>query len=138
MTGDFGRPGGGLGPRHGANSVALANLNADVPRPPGSYIANQMPDIATAMSRGELKVLCLLGTNMLSSFAEAGQVAQGFDTLEMVACVDLFLNETARRYADIVLPGTAWLEELGFKITNTHLYLMERALEREGETRPIH
>jgi anaerobic selenocysteine-containing dehydrogenase len=27
---------------------------------------------------------------------------------------------------------------LGFKVTNTHLYLMERALEREGEARPIH
>jgi anaerobic selenocysteine-containing dehydrogenase len=47
----------------------------------------------------------------------------------MVVCVDLFMNETARRFADVVLPGTAWLEELGFKITNTHLYLMERALE---------
>jgi anaerobic selenocysteine-containing dehydrogenase len=48
------------------------------------------------------------------------------------------MNETARRFADVVLPGTAWLEELGFKVTNTHLYLMERILEREGETRPIH
>jgi anaerobic selenocysteine-containing dehydrogenase len=48
------------------------------------------------------------------------------------------MNETARRFADVVLPGTAWLEELGFKVTNTHLYLMERALEREGETRPIY
>jgi anaerobic selenocysteine-containing dehydrogenase len=37
-----------------------------------------------------------------------------------------------------ILPGTAWLEEKGFKVTNTHLYLMERALEREGETRPIY
>jgi anaerobic selenocysteine-containing dehydrogenase len=27
---------------------------------------------------------------------------------------------------------------VGFKETNTHLYLMERALEREGETRPIY
>jgi anaerobic selenocysteine-containing dehydrogenase len=56
----------------------------------------------------------------------------------MVVCVDLFMNETARRFADVVLPGTTWLEELGFKVTNTHLYLMERALEREGETRPIY
>jgi anaerobic selenocysteine-containing dehydrogenase len=48
------------------------------------------------------------------------------------------MNETARRFADVVLPGTAWLEELGFKVTNTHLYLMERALEGEGEARPIH
>src|SRR5262249_15625689 len=34
--------------------------------------------------------------------------------------------------------GTAWLEEIGFKVTNTHLYLMERTLERDGETRPIY
>jgi anaerobic selenocysteine-containing dehydrogenase len=56
----------------------------------------------------------------------------------MVVCVDLFMNETARRFADVVLPGTAWLEEIGFKVTNTHLYLMEPALESEGETRPIY
>jgi len=48
------------------------------------------------------------------------------------------MNETARRHAGLVLPGTAWLEELGLKVTNTHLYLMERAIEREGEARPIH
>jgi anaerobic selenocysteine-containing dehydrogenase len=47
-------------------------------------------------------------------------------------------NVLTRRFADVVLPGTAWLEELGFKVTNTHLYLMQRALEREGETRPIY
>jgi anaerobic selenocysteine-containing dehydrogenase len=84
-----------------------------------------------------LKVLLLLGTNMLSSFADAGHVSDGLDKAEMVVCVDLFMNETARRFADVMLPGTAWLEEVGFKVTNTHLYLMERGL-REGETRPIH
>src|SRR5215471_19509841 len=67
-----------------------------------------------------------------------GHVADGLDKAELVVCVDLFMNETARRFADVVLPGTAWLEELGFKVTNTHLYLMESALEREGETRPIY
>jgi anaerobic selenocysteine-containing dehydrogenase len=97
-----------------------------------------MSDIAAALSDGRLKVLLLLGTNMLSSFADAGHVADGLDKTELVVCVDLFMNETARRFADVVLPGTAWLEELGFKVTNTHLYLMERALEREGETRPIY
>ena len=97
-----------------------------------------MPDITEALSSGRLKVLLLLGTNMLSSFADAGHVADGLDKAEMVVCVDLFMNETARRFADVVLPGTAWLEELGFKFTNTHLYLMERALEREGKTRPIY
>jgi anaerobic selenocysteine-containing dehydrogenase len=137
LTGDFGLPGGGLGPRHGAQSAAFRNLSAPERRPPGNYIPNQMPDITEDLSSGRLKVLLLLGTNMLSSFADAGQVAAGLDKAEMV-CVDLFMNETARRFADVVLPGTAWLEELGFKVTNTHVYLMERALEREGETRPIY
>jgi anaerobic selenocysteine-containing dehydrogenase len=97
-----------------------------------------MPDITEALSNGRLKILLLLGTNMLSSFADAGQVAEGLAKTDMVVCVDLFMNETVRRFADVVLPGTAWLEELGFKVTNTHLYLMERALEREGEARPIY
>jgi anaerobic selenocysteine-containing dehydrogenase len=138
LTGDFGLPGGGLGPRHGAQSAGFRNVSAPESRPPGNYIPNQMPDITGALSSGRVKALLLLGTNMLSSFADAGHVADGLDKAEMVVCVDLFMNETARRYADVVLPGTAWLEELGFKVTNTHLYLMERALEREGETRPIY
>jgi anaerobic selenocysteine-containing dehydrogenase len=116
----------------------LRNLNANDERPPGNYIPNQMSDIAESLSSGRLKVLFLLGTNMLSSFADAGRVADSLNKTEMVACVDLFMNETARRFANVVLPGTAWLEELGFKVTNTHLYLMERALEREGEARPIY
>jgi len=45
LTGDFGLPGGGLGPRHGANSAGFQNLSAPERRPPGSYIPNQMPDI---------------------------------------------------------------------------------------------
>jgi anaerobic selenocysteine-containing dehydrogenase len=127
-----------LGPRHGAQSAGFRNLSAPERRPPGNYIPNQMPDITDALVNEHLKVLLLLGTNMLSSFADAGRVADGLDKAELIVCVDLFMNETARRFADVVLPGTAWLEEIGFKVTNTHLYLMERALEREGETRPIY
>ena len=36
--------------------------------------------------------------------------------------------------ADVVLPGTAWLEEVGCKSTNTHLYLMDKILDGPGET----
>jgi anaerobic selenocysteine-containing dehydrogenase len=45
------------------------------------------------------------------------------------------MNDTAQRFADLVLPATAWLEELGCKSTNTHLYLMPQILEPPGETR---
>jgi anaerobic selenocysteine-containing dehydrogenase len=60
-----------------------------------------------------LKVLLLLGTNMLSSFADARRVADGLNRAETVVCVDLFMNETARRFADVVVPGTAWLKSWG-------------------------
>jgi anaerobic selenocysteine-containing dehydrogenase len=79
--------------------------------------------------------MLLLGTNMLSSFAEAGQVAEGLARQDLVVSYDLFMNETARRSADIVLPATSWLEETGCKSTNTHLYLMPQVLDPPGETR---
>jgi anaerobic selenocysteine-containing dehydrogenase len=82
-----------------------------------------------------LRVMLLLGTNMLSSFAEAGQVAEGLARQDLVVSYDLFMNETARRGADVVLPATAWLEEIGCKATNTHVYLMPQALEPPGECR---
>jgi anaerobic selenocysteine-containing dehydrogenase len=50
LTGYFGVPGGGLGPRHGAHSAGSQNLSAPERRPPGNYIPNQMPDITEAHS----------------------------------------------------------------------------------------
>jgi predicted molibdopterin-dependent oxidoreductase YjgC len=70
----------------------------------------------------------LLGTDMLSSYADAGNLAEGLAHTDLLVSYDLFMNDTARRFADVVLPATAWLEELGCKSTNTHLYLMPKAL----------
>jgi anaerobic selenocysteine-containing dehydrogenase len=96
-----------------------------------------MPLITRALLERRVKVLLLPGTNLLSSFADTGQVAAGLERTELVVGFDLFMNETTRRYADVVLPATAWLEELGCKMTNTHVYLMERALDPPGETRSL-
>jgi len=138
LTGNFGVPGGGLGPRHGASAhgQALASIVASERRPPGRYIPNQMSRITEALVERQVRVLLLLGTNMLSSFADAEQVAQGLARTDLCVSYDLFLNDTARRFADIVLPSTSWLEELGCKSTNTHLYLMPRVLDPPGEARP--
>jgi anaerobic selenocysteine-containing dehydrogenase len=139
LTGNLGVPGGGFGPRHGAaaHGRGLADITAAERRPPGDYIPSQMPRVTEALREGRVKVLLLPGTNMLSSFADTGQVAAGLERTELVVSYDLFLSDTARRFADVVLPGTAWLEELGCKATFTHLYLMERALEPPGETRTL-
>ena len=137
VAGHLGVPGGGLGPRHGAAShgQALADIALPERRPPGDYVPNQMPRVTESLVEGRVRVLLLFGTNMLSSYADAEGVARGLARADLVVSHDLFWNETARRFADVVLPGTSWLEELGCKSTNTHLYLMPKVLEPPGEAR---
>jgi anaerobic selenocysteine-containing dehydrogenase len=139
LTGNLGIPGGGLGPRHGAPShgQALGDITAMERRPPGRYIPNQMPRVTEALLDGRIRVLFLLGTNMLSSFADAERVAEGLGRTQLVVSHDLFMNDTARRFADVVLPGTSWLEEVGCKSTNTHLYLMPKVFDPAGEARSL-
>lgn len=139
VTGNVGIPGGGFGPRHGSSTrgQALASVVAQERRPPGADVPNQMARITEALVEGRVRVLLLFGTDMLSSFADANRVAAGLARQDLVVSYDLFMNDTARRFADLVLPSTSWLEELGCKSTNTHLYLMPQVLEPPGETRPL-
>ncbi len=138
LTGNVGIPGGGFGPRHGsaAHGQGLTGIVPDDRRPLEARIPNQMERITDALLDGPVRVMLLFGTDMLSSFADATRVAAGLARQELVVSYELFMNDTARRFADVVLPATAWLEELGCKSTNTHLYLMPKVLEAPGETKP--
>ncbi|HEX4986586.1 MAG TPA: molybdopterin-dependent oxidoreductase [Burkholderiales bacterium] len=140
LTGNVGIPGGGFGPRHGsaAHGRGLASIIEPERRTRAQDVPNQMSAVTAALRDGKIRTLLLMGTNMLSSYADAGDLAQGIERTALVVSHDLFLNDTARRFADVVLPGTAWLEELGCKMTHTHLYLMERALDPPGETRSLY
>ncbi|MCY4210870.1 MAG: molybdopterin-dependent oxidoreductase [Gammaproteobacteria bacterium] len=139
LTGKSGKPGCGLGPRHAApaHGFDTNHILDRAARPPGAYIPNQMPAILEAMEQGRLRAFMLLGTNMLSSYADAGRVAAGLDKMDLVVGYDLFMNDMLRQHADVVLPATAWLEDVGIKATHTHLYLMDKALPAPGEARPL-
>src|SRR3989440_2429977 len=138
LTGNLGIPGGGLGPRHGASShgQGLASIAARERRPPGDDVPDQMSRITEALEDGRVRVLLLFGTDMVSSFADAGRVAAALGRLDLVATYDLFMHDTARRHADLVLPSTSWLETTGCKSTNTPLYLMPKGLDPPGGARP--
>lgn len=139
LTGQFGIAGGGLGQRHGASpeSTGYADVLADVPRkiPAEAAIPSHMATVTEAFTTGQLDVLLSLGSNMLSTFADSNELACGLAQVKLIVSYDLFMNATARRCADLVLPATAWLEDLGLKQTATHIYLMERALTPAGECR---
>lgn len=137
LVGNVGVPGGGLGTRHGAgpHGRGTASVVAADRRVPGPTLPGQMSAFAEALRAGRVDTLLLLGTNMLTSFADSTAVAEGLARTRLVVAHDLFLNDTARRFADVVLPGTAWVEELGCKMTDTHVYLMDPVVPPAGEAR---
>jgi anaerobic selenocysteine-containing dehydrogenase len=140
LTGNLGIAGGGFGPRHGsaAHGRGLGSITAAERRAPGTAWPNQMSDVLAALRGGRVRTLLQMGSNMLSSFPDAAAAAEGLARTGLIVSHDLFLNHTAQQFADVVLPATAWLEELGAKATHTHLYLMERALAPAGETRSLY
>ncbi|MDQ2904070.1 MAG: molybdopterin-dependent oxidoreductase [Chloroflexota bacterium] len=141
LSGQLGSAGGGLGQRHGAapESTGYADILSAVPPKMLAEVAipSHMASITEAMTNGQLDVLFLFGTNMLSSFADANELARGLERIRLIVSYDLFMNATSRRCADLVLPATAWLEDIGLKQTATHIYLMERALAPAGECRSL-
>ncbi len=140
LTGNFGIPGGGIGPRHGARShgAGFADISAADRRLPGEYVPNQMEAIVEAMEAGRIKVLMTLGSNFLSSFPDTARVEAALTNVELIVAYDIFPNQTIRQVADLVLPGTIWLEEIGAKSTNTHVYLSDQALTPREETKPLY
>lgn len=140
LTGNLGIPGGGIGPRHGSRShgAGFADISASDRRMPGEYVPNQMEAIVEAIELGRVKVLLTLGSNMLSSFPDTDRMKAAMENLELIVAYDIFPNQTTREVADIVLPGTIWLEEIGGKATNTHVYLSDHVLEPAGQARPLY
>lgn len=140
LTGDFGRSGGGIGPRHGGRShgAGLNDLSASDRRRPGEYVPNQMEAIIEALESGAIKVFISIGSNFLSSFPDANRVRAALDKVETAVVYDIFPSQMIREAADIVLPGTIWLEEIGAKSTNTQIHLSDRVLPASGEARLAH
>ena len=132
LTGKLGKPGTGFGARHAGqpHGQGFANILNFAARPPGDYVTTQMSAILEAIETGRVRTMLVFGSNMVSSFADASRIRSGMANMDLVVGHDLFMNETTRRYADIVLPGTTWLEDLGVKGTATHLYLDPRTGRR--------
>jgi anaerobic selenocysteine-containing dehydrogenase len=141
LIGQLGKPGGGMGQRHGASpeGVGLADVLAGVKGniPAEAVIPSHMASITTALNAGKLDVMLIFGSNMLSTFPDSNELARGLAQVGLIVAYDLFMNDTARRTADLILPATAWLEDIGMKQTATHIYLMERALDPAGECRSL-
>jgi formate dehydrogenase major subunit len=141
VTGQVGRPGTGLHPLRGQNNVQGASDVALIPMFYPDYQSVEDPDvrgkfeqlwqtsldpkrgltvveIMDAVHAGQIKGMYIMGENPAMSDPDVEHARAALAHLEHLVVQDLFLTETAK-YADVVLPASAWPEKDG-TVTNTN------------------
>ncbi len=135
MTGNIGRPGTGTNPIRGQNNVqgasdvgALPDVFSDYrqvtdpearadhariwgvepPRDKGL----RLPDMFDAAHAGTLKAMYILAEDVAQSDPNTTHVVGALENLDFLVVQDIFMTPTAE-LADVVLPGTSFLEKDG-------------------------
>jgi formate dehydrogenase major subunit len=158
VTGPIGRPGTGLHPLRGQNNVQGASDNGLIPmfypdyRPVddpevqafyesfwGAKLDSQrgltVVEIMDAVHADTIKGMYIMGENPAMSDPDIQHAREALAKLEHLVVQDIFLTETAK-YADVVLPASAWAEKDG-TVTNTNrqVQIGRAALPLPGEAR---
>jgi formate dehydrogenase major subunit len=141
VTGQIGRPGTGLHPLRGQNNVQGASDAGLIPMVYPDYQPVTDPqvrqrferlwgtslddrtgltvvEIMDAIHRNEIRGMYVMGENPAMSDPDLRHAREALAHLEHLVVQDLFLTETAK-YADVVLPASAWPEKDG-TVTNTN------------------
>jgi formate dehydrogenase major subunit len=158
VTGQVGRPGTGLHPLRGQNNVQGASDVALIPMFYPDYQSVENPDVRAkfeglwqtsldpkrgltvveimdAVHAGQIKGMYIMGENPAMSDPDVQHAREALAQLEHLVVQDLFLTETAK-YADVVLPASAWPEKDG-TVTNTNrqVQMGRTALPMPGNAR---
>ncbi len=163
LTGNLGKPGGGVNPLRGQNNVqgacdmgALPNVYSgyqkvtdeatrekmmeawgvdDIAEGKVGYTVTEMINIL-ADNPGELRCMYIMGENPMLSDPDIQHVEEGLRNLEFLVVQDIFLTETAR-LADVVLPAACYAEKDGTQ-TNTERRVQRwrKAQDPPGEAKP--
>jgi formate dehydrogenase major subunit len=157
-TGQIGRPGTGLHPLRGQNNVQGASDAGLIPMFFPDYKSVEDPEtrafyeefwgtsldpnrgltvveIMDAIHAGSIRGMYIMGENPAMSDPDLNHARGALATLEHLVVQDLFLTETAK-YADVVLPASAWPEKDG-TVTNTNrqVQMGRKALPLPGQAR---
>jgi formate dehydrogenase major subunit len=158
VTGQVGRPGTGLHPLRGQNNVQGASDAGLIPMFYPDYRKIEdvemrrlyeelwgaaadlkrgltVVEIMTAIHEDKIHGMYIMGENPAMSDPDVQHARAALAKLDYLVVQDIFLTETAR-YADVVLPASAWPEKSG-TVTNTNrqVQLGRVALPLPGETR---
>ncbi|HVH77362.1 MAG TPA: formate dehydrogenase subunit alpha [Stellaceae bacterium] len=158
VTGQVGRPGTGLHPLRGQNNVQGASDAGLIPMVYPDYMSVEddqvrakferlwgtglddkrgltVVEIMDAVHRGEIAGMYIMGENPAMSDPDVSHAREALAKLEHLVVQDLFLTETAK-YADVVLPASAWPEKDGtVSNTNRQVQMGRTALPLPGNAR---
>jgi formate dehydrogenase major subunit len=158
ITGQVGRPGTGLHPLRGQNNVQGASDAGLIPMVYPDYQSVEAPEIRAkfealwqtplddqrgltvveimdAVHRDEIKGMYIMGENPAMSDPDVQHAREALAHLEHLVVQDIFLTETAK-YADVVLPASAWPEKDGtVSNTNRQVQMGRTALPLPGNAR---
>ena len=157
-TGQIGRPGTGLHPLRGQNNVQGASDAGLIPMFFPDYKSVEDPEvrgfyeelwgtkldpkrgltvveIMDAVHANQIRGMYIMGENPAMSDPDVQHAREALAKLEHLVVQDIFLTETAK-YADVVLPASAWPEKDGtVSNTNRQVQMGRRALPLPGAAR---
>jgi formate dehydrogenase major subunit len=158
LTGNVGKPGSGINPLRGQNNVQGAAqmgcdpalLTGSIPLPAGREVFGRawratlprnaglrMPEMMEAALAGSLKALWAIGYDVLLTNPNATEARRALAALDLLVVQDLFLNETARELAHVVLPACSSFEKDGtFMNAERRIQRVRKVLEPIGQSRP--
>ena len=104
----------------------------ETPETPGY----RLDQIVSGLHDGRVKALYLIGENPAQTEPNAHHVAEGLEGCEFIVAQDIFLNDSSRDYADVVLPASSFAEKDGtFTNTERRINRVRKALDTPGEAR---
>ncbi|MFP6807154.1 MAG: formate dehydrogenase subunit alpha [Pseudomonadales bacterium] len=135
LTGNIGRTGVGVNPLRGQNNVQGAADMGCQPHQGAGYLplsepenlqyyedkygvqspvtpGLKIPQMFDAALSGDLKALWILGEDVAQTDPNTNHVIAALSNLDLLVVQEIFFSETAK-LADVVLPGTSFLEKSG-------------------------
>jgi predicted molibdopterin-dependent oxidoreductase YjgC len=104
----------------------------EVPETPGY----RLDQIMSGLHDGRVKALYLIGENPAHTEPNAHHVKHGLENLEFVVAQDIFLNDSSREFADVVLPASSFAEKDGtFTNTERRVNRVRKAIPSPGQAR---
>ena len=87
------------------------------------------------MRESEIRGLLSICNNVMVSLPDTNEVRRSLEGLDFYVCIDFFMSEGAR-YADVVLPGSAWSEDEGVTCNSEgRVVKINKANDSPGEAR---